>query len=108
MTAWSMNVYGDTDDPTFIERVAISFADACDIDGGTLKPGARVTVYLDAYPDIALPAHFESASPMASSALGSPIKTFTAVFKFDKTDARLLPDLTAAIVIEPASGGGSK
>src|SRR5438876_5846597 len=52
-------------------------------------PGARVKVYLDAYPDLALPAHFEFASPMAASALGSPIKTFTAVFKLDKTDVRL-------------------
>ena len=53
-------------------------------------------------PDLALPAHFEFASPMAASALGSPIKTFTAVFKLDKTDPRLMPDLSAAVVIEPA------
>ena len=77
-------------------------------DGSALAPGSRVKVYLDAYPDLVLPAHFEFGSPMASSALGSPIKTFTAVFKFDKTDPRLLPDLTAAVVIEPATSGGSK
>jgi HlyD family secretion protein len=77
-------------------------------DGSALTPGSRVKVYLDAYPDLVLPAHFEFGSPMASSALGSPIKTFTAVFKFDKTDPRLLPDLTAAVVIEPAASGGSK
>ena len=47
-----------------------------------------------------LPAHFEFASPIATSALGSPIKTFTAVFKLDKTDARLMPDLSAAVVIK--------
>ena len=74
-----------------------------------LAPGARATVYLDAYPDLALPAHFETASPVASSALGSPIKTFTAIFKFDKADPHLLPDLSAAVVIEgaaeTASGG---
>ncbi|MEO8099265.1 MAG: HlyD family efflux transporter periplasmic adaptor subunit [Acidobacteriota bacterium] len=65
-----------------------------------LKAGARATVYLDAYPDLALPAHFEAASPIATSALGTPIKTFTALFKLEKTDARLMPDLSAAVVLE--------
>lgn len=69
-------------------------------DGLALVPGTRATVFLDAYPDLKLSAHFESASPVASSALGSPIKTFTAIFKFDRTDPHLLPDLSAAVVIE--------
>jgi multidrug efflux pump subunit AcrA (membrane-fusion protein) len=77
-------------------------------DGAALTAGVRARVYLDAYPDLVLPAHFEFASPMAASALGSPIKTFTVVFKLDKTDPRLLPDLSAAVVIEPASSGGGK
>src|SRR5262245_29501047 len=77
-------------------------------DGAALVAGARVKVYIDAYPDLAIPAHFEFASPMAASALGSPIKTFTAVFKLDKTDPRLMPDLSAAVVIEPSSAGGAK
>jgi HlyD family secretion protein len=77
-------------------------------DGAALTAGAHVKVYFDAYPDLALPAHFEFASPMAASALGSPIKTFTAVFRLDKTDPRLMPDLSAAIVIERGSAGGSK
>jgi len=69
-----------------------------------LRTGARATVYIDAYPDLALPAHFESASPIATTALGSPIKTFTALFKLDKVDPRLMPDLSAAVVIEDAKG----
>lgn len=79
-------------------------------DGAALAPGAKATVYLDAYPDLTLPAHFEFASPVASSALGSPIKTFGAVFKLDKSDPHLMPDLSAAVVImeppaaQPASG----
>ena len=68
-----------------------------------LQPGARATVYVDAYPDLALPAHFESASPIATTALGSPVKTFTAIFKLDKIDPRLMPDLSAAVVIEGKS-----
>ena len=77
-------------------------------DGAALAPGAQVKVHFDAYPDLALPGHFESASPMASTALGSPIKTFTAVFKLDQTEPRLMPDLSAAIVIEGSSSGGSR
>ena len=45
------------------------------------------------------------ASPVASSALGSPIKTFTAVFKLDKTDPHLMPDLSAAVVLDASTGG---
>ena len=82
-------------------------------DGASLVEGARATVYLDAYPDLVLPAHFEYASPVAASALGSPIKTFTAVFKLDKTDSHLMPDLSAAVVLnnppaQTASSGGSR
>jgi multidrug efflux pump subunit AcrA (membrane-fusion protein) len=79
-------------------------------DGAALVEGVRAKVYFDAYPDLSVPAHFEFASPMALTALGSPIKTFMAVFKLDKTDPRLMPDLSAAVVIEPSSvkGGGGK
>lgn len=69
-------------------------------DGALLVPGLRATVYVDAYPDMALRAHLESASPVASAALGSPIKTFTAIFRLDETDARLMPDLSAAVVLD--------
>ncbi len=73
-------------------------------DGAALVAGARATVYLDAYPELALPAHFEFASPVAASALGSPIKTFAAVFKLDKVDPHLMPDLSAAVVLEGSPG----
>jgi multidrug resistance efflux pump len=81
-------------------------------DTAALAHGAHGLVYLDAYPDIALPAHLEFASPVAAPGYDSPIKTFTAVFRIDKTDPHLLPDLSAAVVIQldPAtpSAGGSK
>jgi multidrug resistance efflux pump len=70
-------------------------------DGAVLVPGSKATIYLDAYPDLSFPAHFEFSSPVASSALGSPIKTFTAVFKLDGTDPHLMPDLSAAVVVKP-------
>jgi hypothetical protein len=68
-------------------------------DGAALILGTKATVYFDAYPDLALTAHFEFASPVAASALGSPIKTFSAVFKLDKADPHLMPDLSAAVVL---------
>jgi hypothetical protein len=37
---------------------------------------------------------------VASSALGSPIKTFSARFRLDKSDPHLLPDLSAAVVLQ--------
>lgn len=72
-------------------------------DGAVLVPGTRANVYFDAYPDLTVTAHFVSASPTAMSALGSPIKTFMAVFKLDKTDPRLMPDLSAAVVLDEAA-----
>jgi multidrug efflux pump subunit AcrA (membrane-fusion protein) len=77
-------------------------------DGAVLKEGTRVKIYLDAYPELVLAGHFEFASPIAVSAMGSPIKTFTAVFKLDQIDARVMPDLSAAVVIETSAGGESK
>lgn len=74
-------------------------------DGIGLTPGAKATIYLDAYPDISLPAHVEFVSPVAASAIGSPIKTFTALIKLDGGDKRIMPDLSAAVVVEP---GGAK
>ncbi len=78
-----------------------------------LAAQSKVSVYLDAYPEIAIPAHFVFASPVASSALGTPIKTFLAVFAIDRRDPHLLPDLSAAIVLEPpprapAASGGAR
>ena len=69
-------------------------------DGAALKPGAKARVRLDAYPEVEFEGRFESASPVASSALGSPIKNFAARFRLIGTDPRLLPDLSAAVVIE--------
>jgi len=68
-------------------------------DGAILAPGARAKVRLDAYPDLVFDATFVSASPVAASALGAPIKTFGARFKLLQSDPHLLPDLSAALVM---------
>lgn len=69
-------------------------------DGVALKAGTKARVRLDAYPEVEFEGRFESASPVASSALGSPIKNFAARFRLVGTDPRLLPDLSAAVIIE--------
>jgi multidrug resistance efflux pump len=69
-------------------------------DGAVLVPGARATVHLDAFPELTFTAHFESASPVATSPLDTSMKTFAARFVIDQNDPRLLPDLSAAVDIE--------
>jgi HlyD family secretion protein len=64
-----------------------------------IQAGAPGSVMLDAYQDVSLPAHYVYASPVAAGSLGSPIKSFVAVFGIDKTDPHLLPDLSAAVVM---------
>ncbi|MGA2131756.1 MAG: HlyD family efflux transporter periplasmic adaptor subunit [Bryobacteraceae bacterium] len=69
-------------------------------DGAALTPGSRAIVKLDAYPELEFHATCTNASPVATSALGSPIKNFTAVYHLEKTDPHLLPDLSAAVILE--------
>jgi multidrug resistance efflux pump len=69
-------------------------------DGALLQPKLTANVYVDAYPDMTLPATFVAASPIAASpALGRGVKTFMAVFRLEKSDPRLMPDLSAAVVL---------
>jgi HlyD family secretion protein len=69
-------------------------------DGAVLVAGTRAKVRVDAYPELAVDAHFLSASPVATSALGGPVKSFTALFRLEQSDPHLLPDLSAAVIIE--------
>ncbi|HXJ40938.1 MAG TPA: efflux RND transporter periplasmic adaptor subunit [Bryobacteraceae bacterium] len=83
-------------DPTSMEvEVAVG-----EPDGAVLVPGAKATVHLDAFPGAIFKAHFVSASPVATSALGMSVKTFSARFRLEATDPRLMPDLSAAVDIE--------
>jgi HlyD family secretion protein len=84
------------DPSTMVLQLSVNEAD-----GAALRPGSKAIVHLDAYPELAFAAHFDSASPVAASALGSPLKTFAARYVFDSKDPHLLPDLTAAADIQP-------
>jgi len=66
----------------------------------TLLAGAKAYVTLDAYPDLTIPAHFVSVSPVATAAMDAPVKSFVAIFAIDKRDPHLLSDLSAAVVLE--------
>jgi multidrug resistance efflux pump len=72
-------------------------------DGARMKPGTRAKVGLDAYPGLLFDAELEFVSPVASSMLDTPIKSFPARFKLLQTDPRLLPDLSAAVDVDPGS-----
>ncbi len=70
-------------------------------DGAALRAGLKAEVRLDAYADTAFPAELVSASPVATAAIGSPIKNFNARFRLLAADPRLLPDLSAVVVMAP-------
>ena len=70
-------------------------------DGAALVPGSTAVVHLDAYPALTFTARFDSASPVAASALGSSLKTFSARYVLGSRDPHLLPDLTVAADILP-------
>jgi HlyD family secretion protein len=88
------------DPSTMVLQLSVNEAD-----GGALRPGSKAIVHLDAYPALSFTAHFDSASPVAASALGSPLKTFAARYLLDSKDPHLLPDLTAAADILPPEAG---
>lgn len=88
----------------FDPKVMVLELTVSEADGAVLHPGAKAAVRLDAYPALVFSARFDSASPVAASALGSPLKTFGARFLFEQTDLHLLPDLSAAADIELSQG----
>ena len=70
-------------------------------DAALLKAGQAVTVRLDAYPDFEMAGTLEQIAPIAVPGSFSPrVRSFTAVVAVAGNNARLLPDLTAAIDIE--------
>lgn len=72
-------------------------------DFGVLGAATRAKVYIDAYPKLAFDAQLESASPVATAGLESPVKSFAAKFRISQRDPRLLPDLSSSLEIEVGS-----
>jgi multidrug resistance efflux pump len=96
-------------DPTMMEvRVPINQEDLL-----SLKIGEKVLVHLDAYSDLVFPGQLESIDPMGTSGdFSSKLRNFSATFSIQGHDPRLMPDLSAAVDVDPAgaasAGSGSK
>ena len=68
-----------------------------------LTLGDAAQVHLDAYPDLALPGRLESIDPMGKPGdFSSRMRNFSATFSINGADPRLMPDLSAAVDVQPA------
>jgi HlyD family secretion protein len=66
-----------------------------------LSQGQHATVHLDAYPDLTFPAQLQELAPMGqTSELSDKVRTFTALYRIEGNDPRLVPDLSAAVDVE--------
>ena len=66
-----------------------------------VRQGMPVVVHLDAYPDLHMPGRLDQLAPIAlTGTFSSRVRAFNAVIAIDGSNARLLPDLTAAIDVE--------
>jgi HlyD family secretion protein len=72
-----------------------------------LRIGLPARIRLDAYPEMLFAGKLGEMAPIARSGDFSPkLRTFSVVFSIDGNDARLMPDLSAAVDVNPASGLG--
>jgi HlyD family secretion protein len=69
-------------------------------DASWLGKQVKAKLYLDAYPGVTFDASLDNASPVATGSIDSPVRSFTAVFRIEQEDPRLLPDLSAALEID--------
>jgi len=76
-----------------------------------LKIGEKALVHLDAYSDMVFSGRLESVDPMGTPGDFSPkLRHFSATFSIQGHDPRLMPDLSAAVDVDPvgaASAGSS-
>jgi HlyD family secretion protein len=67
-------------------------------DVNAINSSQESTVRLDAYPDLSFPAHLQELAPMGeTSELSNKVRTFTAIYRIEGSDSRLVPDLSAAV-----------
>ena len=79
-------------------------AQVSEADDAVLTPHMAANVYLDAYPHAKFTAHLMTVDPVATAAMRSPVRSFTARFKMDTADPRIMPDLSAAVDIIVQTG----
>jgi len=73
-----------------------------------LQFGNAATIHLDAYPELVFPGKLEEMAPIARSGdFSSRLRTFAVVFSIEGSDPKLMPDLSAAIDVEPVAQIGA-
>ena len=87
-------------DPSRMEvRVQLNQVDVLKV-----HPGQQAQMHLDAYPGMTLPAVLEDLSPLGHTGqFTEAVRSFNAQFSVQGTDARLLPDLSAALDLDLGS-----
>jgi multidrug resistance efflux pump len=74
----------------------------------SLKIGQKAEVHLDPYPDLVFPGQLEEIAPLGETGdFSSKVRTFAAVFTITGSDSRLMPDLSAAVDVNPPWQAGS-
>jgi HlyD family secretion protein len=77
----------------------------------SLGVGQTSRVHLDAYPELVFPGRLEEMAPIGRNGdFSSKLRTFGVVFSITGSDAKLMPDLSAAVDVDlaqPASPIGS-
>lgn len=69
-----------------------------------VHPGLHAKMHLDAYPGLSFSSTLEDLSPLGHTGqFTDTVRTFTARFSVQGSDARLLPDLSAALDLELGS-----
>ena len=77
------------------------------VDFLNLRVGDRAQLRLDAYPELVFPAKLEEIAPMATAGTFSDkLRAFDAIFSIEGHDAKLMPDLSAAVDVELDSASG--
>ena len=73
-----------------------------------LRIGLPVHIRLDAYPDLVFKGKLEEMAPIGRNGdFSQKIRTFAVVFSIEGNDTRLMPDLSAAVDLNPAPQNGS-
>jgi len=74
----------------------------------SLRIGMPARIHLDAYPSLTFSGKLEEMAPIARSGdFSSKLRSFSVVFSIDGNDAKLMPDLSAAVDVTPGPPGGS-
>ncbi len=84
-------------DPSLMEVRVL----ANQVDFLSLRPGQSAEIHLDAYPELAFPGKLEEMAPVGrGGSFSSRLRTFAVVFSLAGQDAKLMPDLSAAVDVD--------